>query len=147
MKSNYCYAGSVQLTPEVTELFKAFGDDSCDFYMKLRQELADAIPVSSNRISTNGKHKTDIVNSRERYLLSIDIEASKEESERSVVSVVEDLQELIKHKFITVISHGNYLKYLDKEYGYQPHRKNSFINYHMRICSRIVSKKTKWFIH
>jgi len=41
----------------------------------------------------------------------------------------DDLNYLIKHQRITVISFGEASKYLDKDFGYQTFRKNPFINY------------------
>ncbi len=118
------------MTPEGTKYFESLDDEGRkDFYMKLRQELADAIPVSFNRITTNENNEIDTSIPSKQILLSINIEKDETKQERSVGLAINDLDHLIKHQSITVISFGESSNYLDKEYGYKPFRKISFINY------------------
>jgi len=116
------------LTPEGTKYFESLDDDGYkDFYMKLKQELADAIPVSSNRITTNENFEFDTSIPSElpkKIFLSINIEKDETKQERSVSSAVNDLDHLIRNQFITVISLGESSKYLDKEFGYKRFGKN-----------------------
>jgi hypothetical protein len=86
--------------------------------------LAEAIPVDSERIYTNYKHEIDTSASPEQYILSINIRKAKNETERSVDSISDNLNTLIKNKLITVIGTGKYTNYLDERYGYVPIRKN-----------------------
>src|SRR5687767_3520683 len=54
-------AGRVRLTSYGTTYFENFLNDTYrkDFYMKLKKELADAIPISPDRITTNENAETD----------------------------------------------------------------------------------------
>ncbi|PKC08437.1 hypothetical protein RhiirA5_416906 [Rhizophagus irregularis] len=114
--------GKVQLTTDGTSYFKSIKHDKIkrkEFFDNLRLELAKAIPVSSERITTSGRHQIDTTVSLEQYILSINIKKAKNKGERSVNSIAEDLNTLIKNKLITVIGSGSYSNYLDHEYGYE----------------------------
>jgi hypothetical protein len=119
--------GKVRLTTDGTSYFKSIKHDKIkrkEFFDNLRLELAKAIPVSSERITTSGRHQIDTTVSPEQYILSINIKKAKNKGERSVNSIAEDLNTLIKNKLITVIGSGSYSNYLDHEYGYETIRKN-----------------------
>ncbi|RGB30788.1 hypothetical protein C1646_764887 [Rhizophagus diaphanus] len=114
--------GKVRLTIDGTSHFKSIKHDKIkrkEFFDNLRLELAKAIPVSSERITTSGRHQIDTTVSPEQYILSINIKKAKNKGERSVNSIAEDLNTLIKNKLITVIGSGSYSNYLDHEYGYE----------------------------
>jgi len=117
------------LTPEGTEYFENLDDRGRkNFYMKLRQELADAIPVSLERISTNGKFETDSSIPPvfpKQIILYINIEEDKTKQGRSVNLLIETLDSLIKNKPITVIAFGETSRYIEA-YGYLI-RKNSLL--------------------
>ncbi|POG83002.1 hypothetical protein GLOIN_2v1469500 [Rhizophagus irregularis DAOM 181602=DAOM 197198] len=113
--------GKVRLTLDGTNYFKSIKHDKIkrkEFFNNLTQELVKAIPVSSERVTSNGRHEIDTSVSPEQYILSINIEKAKNEDENSVNSVADDLDTLIKNKFITLIGSGEYSNYLDHEYGY-----------------------------
>jgi hypothetical protein len=113
------------LTVEGTAYFKSFKHDKIkrkEFFDKLTQELAKAIPVSPERITTNGRHEIDTSVSPEQYIISLNIKKAK--NSRPVNLVASDLNTLIKNKLITVIGSGEYTNYLDSEYGYETIRKN-----------------------
>jgi hypothetical protein len=120
--------GKVRLTVEGTVHFKSFKDDKLkreEFFGNLKVELAKAIPVSPERIITNGKYELDTSVSSdqpEQYILSINIKSAKDE--RPAKLIAEDLNTLIKYKLITVIGSGAYSNYLDHEFGYETIRKN-----------------------
>jgi len=69
------------LTPEGTKYFESLKDDKRkEFYEKLRKELADAIPVSLERIVTTERVETDTSissDSPKQIFLSINIEKLK----------------------------------------------------------------------
>ncbi|CAB4380892.1 unnamed protein product [Rhizophagus irregularis] len=86
--------GKVQLTTDGTSYFKSIKHDKIkrkEFFDNLRLELAKAIPVSSERITTSGRHQIDTTVSPEQYILSINIKKAKNKGERSVNSIAEDL--------------------------------------------------------
>ncbi|RGB39051.1 hypothetical protein C1646_755031 [Rhizophagus diaphanus] len=116
--------GKVRLTAEGTTYFKSFKHDKIkvkEFFDNLTQELAKAVPVGPERITTNERHEIDTSVSPEQYILSINIKRAKNSDDsRSVNLVASDLNTLIKYKLITVIGSGVYTNYLDEEYGYEP---------------------------
>jgi hypothetical protein len=119
--------GKVRLTVEGTVQFKGFKDNELkrkEFFDNLTLELAKAVPVSQERITTSGRHEIDTSVTPEQYILSINIEKAKNKGERSVDSIANDLDILIKNKLITVIGSGAYSNYLDHVYGYETIRKN-----------------------
>ncbi|RGB30356.1 hypothetical protein C1646_765457 [Rhizophagus diaphanus] len=114
--------GKVRLTSDATINFKSFKHDKFkreEFFDKLTSELAKAVPVGSERITTNGRYEIDTSVSPEQYILAINIQKAKNKDEKSVNSIAEDLDTLIKKKLITVIGSGAYSNYLDHEYGYK----------------------------
>ncbi|PKY38449.1 hypothetical protein RhiirA4_537308 [Rhizophagus irregularis] len=115
--------GKVLLNVDGTDYFKGIKDDKIkvkEFFNNLTRELAEAIPVDSERIYTNYKHEIDTSTSPEQYILSINIRKAKNKTERSVDSISDNLNTLIKNKLITVIGTGKYTNYLDERYGYVP---------------------------
>ncbi|PKY51378.1 hypothetical protein RhiirA4_424468 [Rhizophagus irregularis] len=113
--------GKVRLTLDGTNYFKSIKNDKIkrkEFFGNLTQELAKAIPVSLERVTSSERHEIDTSVSSKQYILSINIEKAKNQDENSVNSVADDLDTLIKNKFITLIGSGEYSNYLDHEYGY-----------------------------
>ncbi|PKY51564.1 hypothetical protein RhiirA4_494158 [Rhizophagus irregularis] len=114
--------GKVRLTSDGTTYFKSFENDKVkvkEFFDNLTQELAKAIPVGPERITTNRRHEIDTSVSSEQYVLSIDIKMTNNKTERNASLIVSDLDTLIKNKLTTVIGSGDYTNYLDGQYGYQ----------------------------
>ncbi|PKC06050.1 hypothetical protein RhiirA5_400596 [Rhizophagus irregularis] len=114
--------GKVRLTSDGTTYFKSFKHDKLkrkEFFDNLTSELAKAVPVGSERITTNGRYEIDTSVSPEQYILAINIKKAKNKDEKSDNSIAEDLDTLIKNKLITVIGSGEYSNYLDHEYGYK----------------------------
>ncbi|GBC40317.2 hypothetical protein GLOIN_2v1834901 [Rhizophagus irregularis DAOM 181602=DAOM 197198] len=114
--------GKVRLTSDGTTYFKSFKHDKLkrkEFFDNLTSELAKAVPVGSERITTNERYEIDTSVSPEQYILAINIKKAKNKDEKSDNSIAEDLDTLIKNKLITVIGSGEYSNYLDHEYGYK----------------------------
>ncbi|GBC05207.1 hypothetical protein RclHR1_00610019 [Rhizophagus clarus] len=120
-----------------TTYFKTFENDKLkreEFFNNLTFELAKAIPVDPERITSNKRNEIDTSVSPEQYILSINIKKAKNKDKRSVNLVAKDLDTLIKNKLITVICSGAYSNYLDQEYEYVTIRKNkSYFFYHFGI--------------
>ncbi|CAG8457748.1 3633_t:CDS:10 [Funneliformis mosseae] len=112
--------GQVRLTANGTVYFNSLNEsEQKNFFTKLRQELADAIPVSHERVTTNEKTQIDSSTSPKQIFLSIDINKDKTKQERTVSYAIKALDNLIRNKTITVIEYGEYSRYLDENYGYQ----------------------------
>jgi len=103
--------------------------------------LAKAIPVSPDRITSNGRHEIDTSVSPEQYILSINIKSAKTKEETSVNSAANDLNTLIKYKLITPIGSGEYSKYLDHEYGYETIRKSFIFLKKIFFQTKILAQK------
>ena len=129
--------GQVRLNAEGTDLFrKVIKNDPNkfnEFFEKLKLELADAIPISSERVTTSKKFQIDTSVNPERIILSINIQRDETGLEIPVNLAVEHLDTLIRNKFITPISSGEFSRYLDEDFGYKRIRKNS--------CLKIIQMK------
>ena len=99
------------------------------FYTNLRQELANAIPISLERITTNGNTELDTSVSQKQILLSIRIEKEKNEQEITASSAVDCLKTLIENKPITLIASGEYTRFLDQDFGYKRFCKKFIIHF------------------
>ncbi|CAG8457669.1 3629_t:CDS:10 [Funneliformis mosseae] len=123
--------GQVRLNEVGTEYFKSLNEnDRKTFFEKLSRELADAIPISHERVTTNERNETDASTPNNQIFLPIKILKDKisTRKERTVKFAIQDLDHLIRNKFITVIGSGETSQYLDEIYGYKqlPNQWQSF---------------------
>ena len=84
-------------------------------------ELAKIVPVSNNRIMTNGYYQIDLASNQ--ILISIKILKSDDSSVINVSSIVKTLNKLMKNKERTSISENDLLLMLDESYGIHIHGK------------------------
>ncbi|CAG8527326.1 6540_t:CDS:2 [Funneliformis mosseae] len=114
-------SGQVRLTANGTLHFESLNKSQRnDFSKKLSQELADAIPISHDRVTTNERFETDASASQRQILLPIGIEKDESRKQRTVKLAINDLNQLIKNKRTTIIGSGEVSKHLDETYGYEP---------------------------
>ncbi|RHZ82401.1 hypothetical protein Glove_109g261 [Diversispora epigaea] len=113
-------SGVLRLTTEGTEHYENLNSTGKDqFFANLHLELSKIIPVNITRLSSNKKTQVDTtVGSNRQIFISLNIESSKEE--RSVASIIDDLNEMIKYKSMTSISLNPTTKYLDEDFGFKP---------------------------
>ncbi|RHZ82560.1 hypothetical protein Glove_109g37 [Diversispora epigaea] len=115
-------SGVLRLTTEGTEYYENLNStEKSNFFFYLQIELSKIIPVDIKRLSSNEKTQIDTTVSSSRQILvslNIHIESSKEE--KSVASIVDDLNEMIKYKSMTSISLNPTTKYLDEAFGFEP---------------------------
>ncbi|CAG8599360.1 555_t:CDS:2, partial [Diversispora eburnea] len=117
-------SGALRLTKEGTEYFENLNTaGKYQFFTDLSLELSEIIPVNNiKRLSLNGKFQVDTTVSPSRQILiSLRIESSKEE--RSVASIVDDLNVMITYKNMTSIGLESTTKYLDENFGFKPNQK------------------------
>ncbi len=114
------------MTEEGTNYFESLNKaGKKDFYEKLKQELANAIPVSPERITTNERFAIETsISQKKQIVLSINIKKDEIGQERPANLAAKDLNTLIKNKIITTLAAGETSKYLDQNYGYQTPGKN-----------------------
>jgi hypothetical protein len=119
--------GTVQLSPNGTRFFRNLKSTK-EFIDQLKDELADAIPINRERLTSNYKFQNNVHsrNSPTPIILSINIDKAKNETERTSKSISADLNALIRNLPITVLASGETTKWLDATYGYNASRKNSF---------------------
>ncbi|CAG8572251.1 7568_t:CDS:10 [Diversispora eburnea] len=112
--------GVLRLTKEGTEYYENLNPTGKNkFFTDLRLELSEIIPINNiKRLSSNGKSQVDTVS--HQTLISLNIESSSEE--RSVASIVDDLNDMIVYKNMTSIGLKPTTKYLDGDYGFKPNQ-------------------------
>ncbi|RHZ74550.1 hypothetical protein Glove_221g77 [Diversispora epigaea] len=116
-------SGVMRLTAEGTEYYEnllSIGKDQ--FFTDLHLELSKIIPVNIKRLSSNKKTQVDNTLPNRQIFISLNIQSS--DIEKSVKSIIDDLNDMIKYKSITSISLFPTTKYLDEDFGFQP--KQSF---------------------
>ncbi|GBC05653.1 hypothetical protein RclHR1_06340009 [Rhizophagus clarus] len=109
--------GKVKLTKDGTFYFNILNlNQKNEFFDNLTQELASALVVSPNRITTNYRSTIDI--DSKQNLLAIKIEKPQVASDRETNLIAKDLNAMIQDMDITVLTSGNSSKYLESTYGY-----------------------------
>ncbi|CAJ0639048.1 9132_t:CDS:2 [Entrophospora sp. SA101] len=113
--------GLLRLTSEGTAVFESLNSEGQKrFFNTLVEELASIVPIDKSRLSSNGRTQVDpSVSPKRQFLISVDIEQTKDKSSRSVEGVIGDLNVMISESDATPISSGTVTKYLDPDYGLQ----------------------------
>ncbi|RHZ82446.1 hypothetical protein Glove_109g274 [Diversispora epigaea] len=130
-------SGVLRLTIEGTEYYENLNTTGKDqFFTDLHLELSKIIPVNMTRLRSTRKTQVDTtVSPNHQILISLNIESSKEE--RSVASIVGDLNDMITYKNMTSISLFSTTKYLDENYGFKP-KLNLWNEYKWKFLSVIL---------
>ncbi|RIA94213.1 hypothetical protein C1645_734970 [Glomus cerebriforme] len=121
--------GTVLLTQNGTNDFLGLSKlDRKKFYTTLLNELADAIPVNRDRITSNFRVMYDTSKNPKQIILSVKVSydmdsalkllSSGSLNQISVDSIANDLNSMIKNKTVTVFAYGETSKYLDGGYGF-----------------------------
>ncbi|RHZ82557.1 hypothetical protein Glove_109g34 [Diversispora epigaea] len=128
-------SGVLRLTKEGTEYYENI--NSTQFFADLHLELSKIIPVNIKRLSSNGKPQFDTtVGPGRQILISLNIESSKEE--RSVASIIDNLNDMIAYKNMTSISLFPTTKYLDGDFGFKP-KQNLWNKYKLKLLIVMVA--------
>ena len=93
-----------------------------NFFDTLLKELSYAVPVPLSRLYTAKKPQFDDNNNQ--YLISVEVKDSKNENDMSVVSIIKNIDIMVKHRDQTPIGLIGQVtsSYLDPFYGFQPIR-------------------------
>ncbi|CAG8796883.1 32771_t:CDS:2, partial [Gigaspora margarita] len=115
-------SGLLRLTLEGTAYYENLNSSGkYEFFSNLQDEISKFLSVSPSRLSSNKHVQVDFsIISGRQILLSFNIEQTKIKTERSVASLIQDLNTMIMNKDITPIGSGNTVKYLDETYGFVP---------------------------
>ncbi|GES85882.1 hypothetical protein GLOIN_2v1869233 [Rhizophagus clarus] len=116
--------GIVRLTSDGTKEFDSFIklNKKNEIFNNLKRELANAVIVTTERITTSYRFVIDTSlprNSPKQYLLSINIDKPQIETERPTDLIINDLDVMIRNITITALASGNVSKYLDPDFGYR----------------------------
>ncbi|GBB90932.1 hypothetical protein RclHR1_01800017 [Rhizophagus clarus] len=109
--------GTFSLTADGTKYYNNLSRErKSEFGFQLKTDLASAIPVDVKRLDIKccEFNKDQIV-----FTLSIKCKNGLNKNERNVVSVIKDLDMLIKDKEMTPISWSNTTNLIDANYGFQ----------------------------
>ncbi|CAG8782763.1 27077_t:CDS:2, partial [Racocetra persica] len=124
ISANNMHTGSIQgllhLTADGTQMFLQMNNkDKSAFFASLKNELSQIIPVKSERLSSREVHQVLYGGAPfEQVQLFFTISDSNDNTQRSASLVVQDLNTMVRNSDITIISVGNFTKYLDKNYGF-----------------------------
>ncbi|RHZ82399.1 hypothetical protein Glove_109g262 [Diversispora epigaea] len=130
-------SGVLRLTVEGTEYYENLDTTRKDqFFADLHLELSKILPVNIKRLSSNGKTQVDTTIPSRQILISLNIESSKDE--RSVASIVGDLNDMIIYKNMTSVGLYPTTKYLDGDFGFKP-KPNFWDEYRWKILGVILA--------
>ncbi|CAG8448987.1 7460_t:CDS:10, partial [Ambispora gerdemannii] len=112
--------GLLRLTLEGTNLYlNLSSDEKRDFLNYLKEDIAQVIPINSNRIDISHRVGYDYSAKQPQLLLRLQVNSNNDLSSRNVKEIILDLNDLILNKKITGISLYNYTNFLDEEYGFK----------------------------
>ncbi|RGB32297.1 hypothetical protein C1646_707122 [Rhizophagus diaphanus] len=113
--------GLLRLTPEGTRYFDSLSQgQQTNFFNTLLNELSNAVPVSRPRLTSNEKTQLDLTVNEKQYLISIGIKETNDDNDLSVVTVVTNINTMVKNKEQTPIGSGLATRYLDEIFGFNP---------------------------
>ncbi|RHZ78429.1 hypothetical protein Glove_165g110 [Diversispora epigaea] len=116
IKGTNAISGVLRLTIEGTEYYENLDSTGkSNFFSDLQIILSEIIPVNIKQLSSNEKTQIDGTISRQ-IIFSLNIQSSKE---RSIKSIIDDLDDMIKYKSITSISLFPTTNYLDEVFGFE----------------------------
>ncbi|CAG8457896.1 6808_t:CDS:10 [Diversispora eburnea] len=131
-------SGVMRLTTNGTNYFQSLDKTGQEnFFHDLQTELSEILPVDSKRLNSNQKIQVDSSISPDHPIfISLTIQSSTEE--RSVQSIIDDLNDMIKYKSITSIGLSSTTSYLDEDYGFVP-KENLWDKYKFRFLGVILA--------
>ncbi|CAG8479075.1 3192_t:CDS:2 [Funneliformis caledonium] len=112
-------SGVLRLTVDGTTYFDQLSaEGQAQFFNNLVNEISTMLTIPPSRLKSSGRFQVDITISPEKqYLISLDIIQTKDKSEKSVESIIKDLDTMILNKEVSPISLGKTTHYLDATYG------------------------------
>ena len=108
--------GFLRLTDQGTLYFESLSSkEKSNFLQDLSGQLTEIIPVQSNRIKSNS-HQIDTKAPLRQILISIKVIKPDGESELNVLTIVDNLDNLVRNKGISM---NNLTSMLDDTYGFR----------------------------
>ncbi|RIB15758.1 hypothetical protein C2G38_2143418 [Gigaspora rosea] len=93
-------------------------DSISDIANNVTKELADSIPISSDRLQQTNRYQSDLSAKSPRYIIQLKILSTTDPCQATVSQVIDYLNELIKDEN-TIIYQNNYTKYLSSSHGFK----------------------------
>ncbi|CAG8528808.1 43666_t:CDS:2 [Gigaspora margarita] len=117
-------AGTLRLSEEGTIYYNNLTHDQQSlFRARLSEELAQSIPIDSSRLSF-GRVNFDPDTPKHQSLFELNIFGTKDLFRPNIDQIVNDLNVLIKNKYITVLSKFPHTNYIDETYSFTPNYVN-----------------------
>ncbi|CAG8671683.1 14386_t:CDS:10 [Rhizophagus irregularis] len=110
------FTGSIRLIPEGTKLFY---QNKKEFIDQLLQEISLILPVDRDRLKIKDHQQVDSSTQFEQLIIPLQIEPTRNLSQRNTNNLYHDLNHMILNKQYTVISKYQYASLLDQSYGYK----------------------------
>ncbi|CAG8563240.1 2495_t:CDS:10, partial [Diversispora eburnea] len=131
-------SGMMRLTIEGTQHYYNLNSTGrTNLFQDIIIELSKILSISSNRLSTSEKCQVDnTIKPNRQIFIELRIQSSR--TERSVKSIIDDLNEMIRNKKITAISLFPITKYLDENYGFIQ-KQNLWKEYWLRFTGAIIA--------
>ncbi|KAF0492177.1 hypothetical protein F8M41_021794 [Gigaspora margarita] len=92
-------------------------DSISDIANNVTKELADSIPISSDRLQQTNRYQNDLSTSSRRYIIQLKILPTTDPCQATVSQIINYLNELIRDKN-SLIYKNNYTKYLSSSHGF-----------------------------
>ncbi|CAG8539424.1 13713_t:CDS:2 [Racocetra fulgida] len=120
--SNVAVSGLLRLTLDGSTYYESLDSNGkTKFFASLQDDVSKILPIAPSRLSSNQHVQVDFSISPGRQIfLSLNLEQTRDKNERSVASLIRDLNTMVRNKDITPIGLGNTTKYLDDTYGFAP---------------------------
>ncbi|PKY15344.1 hypothetical protein RhiirB3_427529 [Rhizophagus irregularis] len=110
------FTGSIRLIPEGTNLFY---QNKKEFIDQLLQEISLILPVDRDRLKIKDHQQVDSSTKFEQLIIPLQIEPTRNLSQRNTNNLYHDLNHMILNKQYTEISNYQYASLLDQSYGYK----------------------------
>ncbi|GBC36333.1 hypothetical protein GLOIN_2v1801166 [Rhizophagus irregularis DAOM 181602=DAOM 197198] len=110
------FTGSIRLIPEGTKLFY---QNKKEFVDQLLQEISLILPVDRDRLKIKDHQQVDSSTKFEQLIIPLQIEPTRNLSQRNTNNLYHDLNHMILNKQYTEISNYQYASLLDQSYGYK----------------------------
>ncbi|CAB4440370.1 unnamed protein product [Rhizophagus irregularis] len=110
------FTGSIRLIPEGTKLFY---QNKKEFIDQLLQEISLILPVDRDRLKIKDHQQVDSSTQFEQLIIPLQIEPTRNLSQRNTNNLYHDLNHMILNKQYTEISNYQYASLLDQSYGYK----------------------------
>src|SRR3954453_19566262 len=108
MNADNSALGFLRLTNQGTKYFENLSPkEKSSFLQNLTSQLAEIIPVQSDRIKSDNRFQVDAKAPLRQILISIRVLKSHNISELNIPAIVKDLDILVSNKEITSISFNN----------------------------------------